>query len=164
MSKRFGRNQRRKMREQLALQDAIMREHARTAGELAIQLSRERASANKLGEQLRVAKACLGQNHPAFPAGCFDPGFKPHPEDGLRIWGSDGQPCDAMVMRFARVTRDEYRRQVHIKLYAGKECFGYALSEDALHRVPREELAEAMTRELVELLLNTMRKGDPDGR
>ena len=81
--------------------------------------------------------------------------------DSIRALGSGGIPVDASVMRFEESVNYPLTQQVHYRLYAGEHSFGYALSNAALLSTPREILAKAITKELVELLLDTMRKGDP---
>lgn len=158
MSKRFGRNQRRKMREELAAHEA---ENFRMGTALVMKGRDVRAANNRIAEleqQLNVAKACLGDKHPAFPAGKFDPGFKPQPEDPFMMNPYCGQTDQATVMRFATPRRDDHKRAVHYVLYAGKERVAYAISDHALQSVPRDVLAFSMTQELVELLLDNMSK------
>lgn len=149
MSKRFGRNQRRRAREALEW-----------ANSRASYLQNELYVVhNRLGEvqrQLNVAKACLGDKHPAFPAGKFDPGFKPRPEDLFMVNPYPGQTDHATVMRFATPRRDDHKRAVHYVLYAGKERVAYAISDHALQTLPRDVLAYRMTEQLVELLLDNM--------
>lgn len=158
MSRRFGRNQRRKMREELAAAIADSNWHQSRASDLQNELY---ATERRLGEvqrQLNVAKACLGENHPAFPAGCFDPGYIPEPEDQFMIAGPGGVPLESTVMRFGTPRRNDFRNEIHFMLYAGKECAGYALTNEALHSMPRDVLAYRMTQQLVGLLLETMNK------
>lgn len=160
MSKRFGRNQRRKLREQLASSEKLVREHSRSSGEYAARLFAEQAKVRSLVQQLNVAKAILGPNHPAFPAGNFDPGWLPHPEEPLFLRDQYGDASLATVMRFGNPRRAPEHQAVHYMLYAGHKRFGYALSEHILRSkdAPREALAWAITNELVKLLLDEMQK------
>ncbi|WP_109217585.1 hypothetical protein [Klebsiella pneumoniae] len=157
MSRRFGRNQRRKMREQLAAAQASAQWHESRAN----YFSDELFNAQRRYDQLEnVARAWLGPNHPAFPAGKFDPGFKPEPEDSLLLLDGNGHPVPATVMRFGTPRLYEERRAVHYMLYAGKERFGYAISEHMLRNrhVHRDALARSIADELVQLLLDQMQK------
>lgn len=161
MSRRFGRNQRRKMREQLALLEYECGLLSTKASMQEGSLRKARKQTDELEQQLRVAKTFLGPNHPAFPAGGFDPGFKPQPEEPFCLPGDAGQALTATVMRFGRPRRDDYRAQVHFMLYAGAEQFGYAISDVALreHRPEaRAALAQMITASLVDLLLDSMNK------
>ncbi len=160
MTKRFGRNQRRKMREQLAVAEKAAHEHGRALGEYAARLFAERAQVRSLEQQIEILKAYLGPNHPAFPAGKFDPRYIPEPEDPCWLFDGDGDPSEATVMHFGTPRRAEERRAVHYMLYAGKERVGYAISEHILRTpgVPRDVLAWSITNELVKLLLDTMQK------
>lgn len=151
MSKRFGRNQRRKLREQLAEYEA---ENSRMGNKLVVQGRDNRV----MQRQLDALKAYLGKNHPMFPPSGFDPGFKPQPEDQFYLRGAEGQPEAAMVMRFGRPSIDDHSRDVHFMLYAGQDRIGYALTEHALHNMPLEHLARNMASAMVDLLLATIRK------
>lgn len=157
MSRRFGRNQRRKMREQLAAEQASAQWHESRAN----YFSDELFNAQRRYDQLEnVARAWLGPNHPAFPAGKFDPGFTPMPEEPLWLLDRNRDPSLATVMRFGTPRLEEERRAVHYMLYAGDQRFGYALSEHILRtqNVPRDALARSITSELVQLLLDAMEK------
>ncbi|WP_313824066.1 hypothetical protein [Leclercia sp.] len=158
MSKRFGRNQRRRAREELAAATADSNWHQSRASHLQNELYATETRLGEIQRQLNVAKACLGDKHPAFPAGKFDAGFKPHPEDPFMMNPYRGQTDQATVMRFATPRRDDHKRAVHYVLYAGKERVAYAISDHALQNVPRDVLAFSMTQELVELLLDNMSK------
>lgn len=155
MSKRFGRNQKRKMREVIeSTVQAYEWEH-----------SRARHYANELykTEQLvERIKSWLGKNHPAFPAGNFDPGFKPQPEDSFFL-PRGSQPLQATVMRWGKPRPDEMHKAVHFMLYAGHERFGYAITENALQFGPVEELARTIMEELTPLLIDQMRKATGEG-
>lgn len=151
MSRRYGRNQRRRAREELEWANS-------RASHLQNELYAVHSRLGEVQRQLNVAKSCLGDKHPAFPAGKFDPGFKPQPEDPLMINPYPGQTDQATVMRFATPRRDDHKRAVHYVLYAGKERVGYAISHHALQTVPRDVLEFSITRELVELLIDNMQK------
>lgn len=152
MSKRFGRNQRRRAREALEWEKS-------RASYLQNELYAVQSRLGEVQRQLNVAKACLGDKHPAFPAGKFDAGFKPQPEDPFMMNPYLGQKEKGTVMRFATPRRDDHSRDVHYVLYAGKERVAYAISDHALQNVPRDVLAYRMTEQLVELLLDNMSKG-----
>lgn len=160
MSKRFGRNQRRKMREKLTAYES---ENFRMGTSLVLSgrdLKVAYRQIDTLERQLRTAKEFLGPNHPAFPAANFDPGYKPQPEDPFRLWDGNGCPTEATVMRFG-APRLMNNGDVHFMLHAGEGRFGYAITTDMLRQikpVSRDALAWAITSELVNLLLDAMRK------
>ncbi len=155
MSKRFGRNQKRKMREAIEkTEQAYKWEHSR-AQHYADELYRSEQTIERI-------KRWLGPNHPAFPAGRFDPGFKPQPEDTFFL-PRGPKPVPATVMRFGKPRPDEMHHAVHFMLYAGHERFGYAIAEHALQYAPAEELARTIMLELTPLLLDQMRKAAGEG-
>lgn len=157
MSRRYGRNQRRRAREALA---AMTQANAMNAG-LLRQVSDDKAA---LLAVLAAARAILG-NHPALPP--EEIGNHPHPLGGdfdypvrqtLGLeWLLDlaqSEPVFIQVARMhqllARVDVDKLKGEIHCHVLLDSGHAAYAISRDALHSMKRhpERLAHMLTREI----------------
>lgn len=163
MSKRFGRNQRRRAREALAASQAL-------AGELAVKSSFQESSLNAaasrirlLEEQLDIAKRTIGRHHPAFPAQRLDMGFFPAPGDHFAF---DAGPRDIATMAMMTITtnRNTAFNEVHFHLRHGEFSAAYAISDNAMRNVPEGILCDAITKELVDYTISEYRKVKAGGR
>lgn len=162
MSKRFGRNQRRKLREQLA---AVEYEKGLLQTKATIQdgfLQKASKEISSLRQQLDNAKIVIGRNHPTFPPEKLALGFLPAPRD--RFSARTG-PFDLATMATMNITanRDVVFNQVHFKLVHGDVVSAYAVSEHAMRNVPEHILCEAITRELVDFTIQAYRKARTGG-
>ena len=162
MSKRFGRNQRRRAREQIA---ALRDENGMLSVKASFQESSLHAAAIRvrmLEQQLSNAKIVIGRNHPAFPAERMNMGFMPAP--GHRFQMHTG-PSDIATMAMLSITtnRDVVFNEVHFRLTHGDVQAGYALSECAIRRALRSEeetrlLCQRVTEELVQHTIGAFRE------
>lgn len=157
MSKRFGRNQRRKLREQLASVEykSDLLETKASMQERSLQKAADEVAF--LRQQLDNAKIVIGRNHPAFPAETLALGFLPAPRD--RFSAPTG-PRDIATMATMSITanRDVVFNEVHFRLIHGDVVSAYAVSEHAMRKVPEHILCEAITRELVGFTIQAYRK------
>lgn len=163
MSKRFGRNQRRRAREELAASQAL-------AGELAVKSSFQEKSLNHAASRIRMleqqldnAKIVIGRHHPLFPAEQLDLGFMPAPRDRFDV-GTGPRDITTMAAMSITANRDVVFNEVHFRLVHGDMVSAYAVSEHAMRTVPEAILCDAITRELVDFTINEYRKAKSGGR
>lgn len=163
MSKRFGRNQRRRAREALAASQSL-------AGDLAVKSSFQENSLNaaasrirQLEEQIDIAKLIIGRHHPAFPVKQLALGFFPAPGDHFSF---DAGPRDIATMAMMTITtnRNTAFNEVHFHLSHGEFSAAYAVSDNAMREVPEGILCDAITRELVDYTISEYRKVKAGGR
>lgn len=151
MGNRFGRNQKRRMREEL--QAAINNVEAVSA-EKQEQTSRLREHAHYLETQVDRCRQWLGKNHPAFTA---DGLVVPYEQDSyypLIVTASDGCTPISSVMMQAGCYLSDSHQEVHYRLLAGGKQFGYTISSKALQNKNKRELIKSITMELVEAFIN----------
>lgn len=163
MSKRFGRNQRRKMREQLADEQAA---NISIRTQLAMQRGALDAGIQKMHmmeEQLANAKIVIGRNHPSFPAERLALGFMPAPRDRFNV-GTGPRDITTMAAMTITANRDVVFNEVHFRLVHGDSVCAYAVSEHAMRTTPEEILCRAITQELVAFTINEYRKTKDRGR
>lgn len=157
MNKRFGRNQRRKMREQLAASQA---EKISMGTELAMRGGALRAASSRIDEleqQLANAKIVIGRNHPSFPAERLELGFMPAPRDRFDV-GTGPRDITTMAAMTITANRDVVFNEVHFRLaYGDQVSSAYAVSEHAMRTVPKEILCRAITEEMVHLVIDVYR-------
>lgn len=158
MSRRYGRNQRRRAREALA---AMTQANAMNAG-LLRQVSDDKAA---LLDVLAAAREILG-NHPALPP--VELGNHPHPlggdfdlpvpdRIGFDMMASDPgllEPLSFRIARMhqllARVDVDKLRGEIHCHVLLDSGHAAYAISRDALYslKLHPQRLADMLTREI----------------
>lgn len=162
MSRRYGRNQKRRARAEAAelhyLVELGSRETMHLNGEVRL-----------LREALDIAREVLGPNHPAFEPSQLErfnaderlrmsirqhPPSKPlsSPPDSrstLRSW----QYVDALT---TQLVRDEYRAQTHFRFEFDSLVWGYGISEAALLTTPPSVTARNIAREITPLIMETL--------
>lgn len=150
MSKRFGRNQKR------ALQNEVNR--LRQANTVAAGLQRQTTQElQRAREALHIIYHEIGKNlspyHPLLPADVRKQ-FAVASADVYSV----RLPMDRMVVKTVEVLRrrfltDEYQQQVAVKLMHGETCVGYAVSAKALHAALfRQEFINDLAADIAEKL------------
>lgn len=155
MSKRFGRNQRRRAREQVA---KLQNENGLlTVGADLMEASLRKAAneVHMLRRELSDAKLYLGENSPAFPPNQFDFGRKLYRDEPFSLPTRTGWN-EAIAMQVVRRDSEDLRDQVHFLLFAGPEQWGYAITKRALASAPREVIAQHIVAVLVDMMLDKM--------
>ena len=150
MSKRFGRNQKRRLAQELAQLQETNKSFVKVAGIQISEISRLRA-------HLRDAEAVLGVDNPAFPANRMEAlgptKYDPHATVRMR----NGNYAHPMTMSTQERTFD-HREQAHIILTYKHHRWGYAVTEQALHCYPREVLAQRIAHEFTHMVLDELNK------
>lgn len=175
MSRRFGRNQRRRAREALS-QAAQSLDQERQGRQMAEAIAREstaRAQTLKrlLGEfASRVGRYAIAEGVPAeFASEWLDrqPNFRLPlmPECDASAIFSDASMYDTMsvcdeVMRVldVRVVRDHMKRDMHVRLFFDEHRVGYAISDHAMRHMPRDALVDRISREMATMLVNALKE------
>ena len=156
MSKRFGRNQRRRAREEVASwkeQSRLKAGYLLTAHRQADEL---RAEMRQLEQRLDDAKAVLGKDHPVFAAGGYQHHRNP-PALTFQHRLPTGQVAN-MVAFELEARPDDVKAQIHMHLYAGRERVGYAISQHALRNIPEHVLVRRITEEIIFMALAEIRR------
>lgn len=150
MSKRFGRNQKRRLIQELAQLQETNKSFVKVAG---IQIS----EISRLQSRLRDAEAVLGVGNPAFPAKRMEAlgptKFDPHATVTMR----NGSYAHPMTMKLDERPLD-HREQAHVILTYKHHRWGYAITEQALRLYPREVLARVIAQEFTHLVLDELNK------
>lgn len=150
MSKRFGRNQKRRLVQELAQLQAVNSTHVEVAGTQISEIGRLRA-------RLRDAEAVLGVDNPAFPANRMEAlgptKYEPHATVRMR----NGNYAHPMTMSTQERPFD-HREQAHVFLTYKHHRWGYAITEQALHCYPREVLAQRIAHEFTHMVLDELNK------
>ena len=151
MSKRFGRNQKRRLVQELAQLQEVNKTHVEVAGTQIFENARLRAS-------LRDAEAVLGLDNPAFRANAMEAlgptKFDPHAMVRMR----NGSYANPMVMALGEPPVLHHREQAHVILTYKHHRWGYAITEQALRFYPREVLARHMAEEFTHMVLAELNK------
>lgn len=150
MSKRFGRNQKRRLVQELAQLQAVNKAHVDVAG---VQISEN----SRLRARLRDAETVLGVDNPAFPANRME-ALGPTKFDPMAtVTMRNGSYAHPMAMKL-----DErplhHREQAHIILTYKHQRWGYAITEQALYLYPREVLARGIAEEFTHMVLDELNK------
>lgn len=145
MSKRFGRNQRRRAREALAAEVARVEalEHARTmdAGLLAKQgRSLEELRARLAEVAYLVGHGSIIAGHPTELTGGFD-GMRVVPKKPLAPFEMRGDVLEAVTCEVLRllevdVVRDRFARWMHFRVQLSNARAAYGITESAIHGMP----------------------------
>lgn len=149
MSKRFGRNQKRRLVQELEQYERINSTLVQTAG---VQIS----EISRLESRLRAAEAVLGVYNPAFPPKRLE-ALGPHGRDPeYRVPFPGGGAAHPMTI----TTRDliDHSSQVHAVLTYKHHAWGYAISEQAMHSYPREVLAGHIADVFTNMVLDELNK------
>lgn len=150
MSKRFGRNQKRRLVQELAQWKAGNRALVQTAG---VQIS----EISRLESRLRAAEAVLGVDNPAFPANSME-ALGPTKFDPMAtVTMRNGSYAHPMTMKLDERPLD-HREQAHIILTYKHQRWGYAITERALRLYPREVLARGIAEEFTHMVLDELNK------
>lgn len=175
MSRRFGRNQRRRAREALA-QVTQSLEQEREGRQMAEAIARESGARERtlkglLGEfASRVGCYAIAEGVPAsFTADWL--GRVKHfrlpvsPELDASAMFSNASMYDTMaicdeVMRVldVEVVRDHMKRDMHVRLYFDDHRVGYALSDHAVRNMTRVELVSRIAPEIATFLIDLLKK------
>jgi hypothetical protein len=151
MSRRFGRNQRRRARERIAtLEQAIVMDR----GLLAHVSERKR----QLEQEISDAKRIVGRMSVLFePESRRLDGPARSPmhlfthsatmDDGRAFFHNQSKTVPLPVM-LSRVNRDGLDMAIHCKVLFGDGQWGYAISEEAVLATPEDVLVERIAREL----------------
>lgn len=150
MSKRFGRNQKRRLVQELAQLQEVNSTHVEVAGTQITEIGR-------LSARLRAAEAVLGVDNPAFPANRMEAIALSHGDPFLVVHMRNGSEAYPMTMRTQERPFD-HREQAHVILTYKHHRWGYAITEEALHTYPRELLAHHMAVAFTELALDELNK------
>jgi hypothetical protein len=176
VSRRFGRNQRRRAREEIAARDLRL---AQLDSGLAMTNGLLRNSTEEkqlLREQLAKIANRLGRY--AVGAGLPVPFQFPHlrrqrefymgvihpmPLSPLDLTNSAVDTCCKIsreIMRIldVEVVRDHMSRDLHCRLFFDGHMIGYALSDHAIQRMTSEELTEKIAPEITYLLVKEIQK------
>ena len=167
MSRRFGRNQRRRAREaQAALVEALG---------MAQGLSRwQSGRIQELESQIRDVRRELGLHTSLLPAQStqIDGPSRSAIEVARRqefggAWLEVGQPLNtcswervSMTVMLARIDSDKFRDALHMRVEFGDRALGYAMSRQALAMMSRARCVQLVSREMAEMFAREFAKGD----
>lgn len=175
MSRRFGRNQRRRAREALAqvTHSLDMERQGRLMAEAMAResIARARTLKDLLGDfASRVGRYAIAEGVPAkFASEWLDrqPNFRlpVMPEFDAGAMFTNASMYDTMsicdeVMRVldVRVVRDHMKRDMHVRLYFDEHRVGYAISDHAVRHMPRDALIDRISREMATMLVNALKE------
>lgn len=166
MSRRFGRNQRRRMREQLAAQEAEGQRWQDAYHREVGLLHHVREKKRDLEETLQAIYALVGPWSIVAPPHPVElqPGMTsirlPVPDQPAAASMKAVQPFEILHAVEVAASREEFRRLMHLQLSCRGEKVRYSISEEALYR-PSEAIRAFVTRQLapqlVEALLEQVR-------
>lgn len=151
MSKRFGRNQRRRMRESI--------ERLEVANEMAQELSKHLGKKLRfLEDQIYEATRIAGNMTVLFPAKSIQMDGKARDSIDLPIQQDVKAYVDMAVfdsvlqvqrlnVMLGAIDIDKLRCATHVKVKFGDERWGYALSDIAIISAPKDSLVKIITRE-----------------
>jgi hypothetical protein len=156
VGKRFGRNQRRRAREQIALLAAErsrwQEAHARESGLLRHVSDKLRG----MERQMEDLAEALGVHYVGLPACEIVMKASELQRDSFRMLTPSGAVSVMEVMRVE--SHHDDRSQMHVRVNLGPSTVAYAISVQALLRTPATYLARAMATELAPALLAEIRK------
>lgn len=159
MSKRFGRNQRRRAREAIANLESDVKHVNQALRIVSASYASERNIAMGLQLQISDLKALIGKNHPAFSPGKMSVNHEPTIHPFSVYTGPDNQ-SNIYPMRMV-VDRDTLKNQVHFHLYFDGQISAYAISRPAIRDTEDvETLCHRITEELVRHTIKAWREAD----
>lgn len=150
MSKRFGRNQKRRLVQELAQLQEVNNTYVGANGRHISEIGRLRA-------RLRDAEAVLGVDNPAFPANRMEAPRPTKFDRMAEVMMRNGSRAHPMTMRLDERPLD-HREQAHIILTYQHHRWGYAITEQALRFYPREVLARGIAEEFTHMVLDELNK------
>jgi methyl coenzyme M reductase gamma subunit len=185
MSKRFGRNQKRRMRAEIALRDAALDAHRRDAGEKLAIIHDQAAKMNEqsriirdLEEEIQDAKDVLGAEFIGFRASdelvaFIDNSNRPIIRDlasHRRLTAVNYSMADVtetikmipLDVLATTVDQDVYRAMQHIRLQingTGKLAYGLTMQE--LYKVPRQVMWKRISEEFTRLFVQQIKEMNP---
>lgn len=151
MSKRFGRNQKRRLVQELAQLQEVNKTHVEVAGTQISENARLRAS-------LRDAEAVLGLDNPAFRANRMEARRPTRFDPMAEVLMRNGSYAHPMTMKLDDRPVLHLREQAHVILTYKHHRWGYAITEQALRFYPREILARHMAEEFTHMVLDELNK------
>lgn len=150
MSKRFGRNQKRRLAQELAQLQETNKSFVKVAG---IQIS----EISRLQSRLRAVELVLGVDNPAFPANRMEAPRPTQFDPMATVRMRNGNCAHPMTMNIQERPLD-HREQAHVILTYQHHRWGYAITEQALRFYPREVLAQRIAHEFTHMVLDELNK------
>lgn len=174
MSRRFGRNQRRRMREELAKSEAVACDAIAVAarrGKHAENLASEAAELRAMIEDIagRVGCYAITAGEPCnFDADWLERGqgrFQMSAQPAMASIASFGSAMDATMaihdetMRLLEVeaVRAPMSRDMHCRVTFDKHVIGYAMSDHALHNMTAREIERRIAPEIARLMAHELK-------
>lgn len=177
MSKRFGRNQKRRMREEIADLNSEKKSISARAKEYLDDRNQAMGQLRDMQRMLEEIAGMVGRkslaagNPTKFEANWLKTGKKnfrlPAPifaQTNYCYGGPSRQEMAVMahdeIMRLLEVEaiRDPISRAMHVRVTFDDIAMGYAISDSALHAMPEEVLGEKMVNELFPLVVDAIRE------
>lgn len=167
MSQRFGRNQKRAMRAQIASAEAVAAERLRMA-------EYSRTEAKYVRDELDEAKEIAGRMSILFPATSMEMDRKqryvqiPEVNDwqSLSILAEDmdntSKACikvHTLPVLLANIQRDPLRRAFHVAVEFDGGEWGYALTREAIASMPLADLTRLIAYRLAPMIAAEMKRG-----
>lgn len=159
MAKRFGRNQRRRLREALHLQQLS----AESWKHLHLQASKELAFANDVIEDIRQA---LGEHYIGLPPQKLCSSVRELVPDGrgsFRMFNGDFDASMAVMRVDSSGDPLGPRAQMHVRVELYDHTVAYAISTNALFHGDERYIATCLSRSMAPLLLSEIRKAKTHG-
>lgn len=166
MGSRFGRNQKRKLREQIAEAEARADKLENEKDECDLLLDRQ-------GAVIRRAEELLGYNTAFLPPKEIDLGFEPHHGDTLRlelpvaplpIFPTEAAAISALDFRLdtielglmrGRIDHADYQQQVHVVFKTPAGDVGYGFGPRTFYSMPQGKVVDLIATEMARYLVNT---------
>lgn len=165
MSKRFGRNQKRRMKQIIVAQNAAV-------NKLETERTVLRNKLSDYGDTIRLTADVLGRHFCTLPPEVirthgldrshlyrmtkpieFNPSML-NPPTMSEVIESTVQAVRELEVYRTELRTDELRDQVHVRIQGPRdECYGYALSAEMKRAYPKEMLIELVSRELATMMV-----------
>ncbi|WP_020409832.1 hypothetical protein [Hahella ganghwensis] len=166
MSKRFGRNQKRELKQQIAELKGSRDYHAENARQ---EVSRSRHVRSLLADVRRVA----GEFFVGLDPQKID--FREPPTRAAMIsnhaWGvitdtdlmmhHEYIPEMLINIEMSPVVRETIDRAIHYEFTADGNRYGYTISKTAMQEVPKAFLIEKLSKQIAKMIVNDQRLPDP---
>lgn len=164
MGNRFGRNQKRRMRQEIAdLKEAYNRECKL--------LANMSSSLSDLREEIHDAKTILSHNSIAFKPSdvrvnnCYNNTFRyPQSEVFDSMFISDSTKIESLTftnvdlpVMAAFVDTDKFTNNKHFMVRYGNRKYGYAISEQALKMMPKEHMIKTVSHAIAQSIFNELK-------
>ncbi|SEH89241.1 hypothetical protein [Paraburkholderia hospita] len=158
MSKRYGRNQKRRARERIAALEEngvrLRNAYARRTAENADLTDHVQYVASVLGHMSILSGESLHHTD-------GDDGMRLHVHNPLSFLPGSLDESEVAMMEIMRLldvsaVRDMAKRSIHAIVHVGREQSCYAISETTLRSMSREQLAHFLTRKVAPLLCEVM--------